>query len=40
MKIIRQEKTDRVPDAARVALFLNVFVRQLPAPHRRNIRGR
>jgi hypothetical protein len=40
MKILRQAKADSVLDTARVALFLNVFVRQPVALHRRNIRGR
>ncbi|MEI9893144.1 MAG: hypothetical protein WDN28_04345 [Chthoniobacter sp.] len=40
MKIIRQTTPDTVPDAARVALFLNVFVRQPALPRRRNLCGR
>lgn len=40
MKILRQVKTDSVLDSARVALFLNVFVRQPVSPRRRNIRDR
>jgi hypothetical protein len=40
MKIIRQSTPDLVPDAARTALFLNVFVRQPSSPRRRTIRGR
>ena len=40
MKITRQITPDSVPDAARWALFLHVFVRQPVAPRRRNIRGR
>lgn len=40
MKIIRQTTPDTVPDSARVALFLNVFVRQPATPRRRNIHGR
>jgi hypothetical protein len=40
MKIIRQTTSDSLPDAARLALFLNVFVRQPAAPRRRASQGR
>jgi hypothetical protein len=40
MKITRQTTPDSVPDAARLALFLNVFIRQPAAPRVRNLRGR
>ncbi len=40
MKIIRTASSDTVLDAARLALFLNVFVRQPATPRRRTIRGR
>jgi hypothetical protein len=40
MKITRQTNSDPILDTARVALFLNVFVRQPVSPRRRNIRGR
>ena len=40
MRIIRQTTPDTLPDSARMALFLNVFVRQPAIPRRRNIRGR
>jgi hypothetical protein len=40
MKITRNHTADTVPDAARFALFLNVFVRQPAAPRRAKIRVR
>ena len=40
MKIARQNNSESQLDTARVALFLNVFVRLPMAPRRRNIRGR
>jgi hypothetical protein len=40
MKITRQTTSDIIPDSARLALFLNVFVRQPVKPVRRNVRGR
>jgi len=40
MKITRNTTSDTAPDAARFALFLNVFVRQPAAPRRPNTRVR
>jgi hypothetical protein len=40
MKITRNQITDTVPDAARFALFLNVFVRQPVPPRRGKVRVR
>ena len=40
MKITRNQSADSVPDAARFALFLNVFVRQPIVPRRAKIRVR
>jgi hypothetical protein len=40
MKITRQTPPESASDTARLALFLNVFVRQPVAPRLRNIRGR
>ncbi|HEY3899096.1 MAG TPA: hypothetical protein VGM54_10810 [Chthoniobacter sp.] len=40
MKIVRQTNSQPALDAARFALFLNVFVRYPAAPRGRNTRGR